>query len=293
MNERKKHVIIKAHQLFVEKGFQATSIQDILDDSGISKGTFYNYFPSKNELLMAIFRYLNERINHERNELLMGRDPSDIEIFVQQLELQMFFNQRNKMISLFEEVFESNDPTLKQFLKRSQLLHLRWIYKRFLDIFGLNKQPYLLDCAIIFMGILHHNIHFQFMANEASGNIKKVIRYTVDRIVRIVEEVESAGAQLLDPTILEKWIPECKTSNQGFEQRLHESVLILKKLNENSIKNIELLNFILEEVLNSKKPRTFLIESALYSLKENPDAVWQTEVKKLEQITQEICNTYV
>ena len=291
MNERKKHVIIKAHQLFVEKGFQATSIQDILDYSGISKGTFYNYFSSKNELLMAIFRYLNDRIDHERNELLLGKAPSDIEIFIQQLELQMAFNQRNKMISLFEEVFESNDPTLKQFLKRSQLLYLRWIYKRFLDIFGHNKQPYLLDCSVMFMGILHHNIHFLFMANEPGGNIKKVIRYTVERIVKIADEVESTGAQLLDPMLLEKWLPECKTTNQGFEQRLHECVLSLKKLNENSLKNIELLDFILEEILNSKTPRTFLIDSAVTSLKENLGAAWQIELKKLEQITLDIFNT--
>ena len=42
MNDRKLHVVNMAHQLFIEKGFQATSIQDILDYSGISKGTFYN-----------------------------------------------------------------------------------------------------------------------------------------------------------------------------------------------------------------------------------------------------------
>ena len=56
MNDRKQHVIKMAHQLFIEKGFQATSIQDILDYSGISKGTFYNYFSSKSELLIAIFK---------------------------------------------------------------------------------------------------------------------------------------------------------------------------------------------------------------------------------------------
>ena len=61
MNDRKQHVINKAHQLFIDKGFQATSIQDILDYSGISKGTFYNYFSSKNELLIAIFTNQNKK----------------------------------------------------------------------------------------------------------------------------------------------------------------------------------------------------------------------------------------
>src|SRR5919206_2043744 len=121
MNERKQHVINKAHQLFIDKGFQATSIQEIIDYSGISKGTFYNYFSSKNELLMAIFTSLGQQIDQERNKLLIGQDPADIEIFIQQLELQMDFNRRNKLLTLFEEVFVSNDPSLKQFLKRFQL----------------------------------------------------------------------------------------------------------------------------------------------------------------------------
>ncbi|MFP3340850.1 TetR/AcrR family transcriptional regulator, partial [Micrococcus sp. SIMBA_131] len=58
MNDRKQHVIKMAHQLFIERGFQSTSIQDILEYSGISKGTFYNYFSSKNELLIALFKAL-------------------------------------------------------------------------------------------------------------------------------------------------------------------------------------------------------------------------------------------
>ncbi len=56
MNNRKQQVVKNAHHLFfVEKGFQAISIQDIIDYSGISKGTFYNYFSSKNELLTSCF----------------------------------------------------------------------------------------------------------------------------------------------------------------------------------------------------------------------------------------------
>lgn len=117
MNDRKQHVINVAHQLFIEKGFQATSIQEILEYSGISKGTFYNYFSSKNELLLAIFHSLHEKLEMERNKLLIGQDPSDIEIFIKQIELQMKLNKQNKLFALFEEVFVSNDSEFKDFFK--------------------------------------------------------------------------------------------------------------------------------------------------------------------------------
>ncbi|MGA9227687.1 MAG: helix-turn-helix domain-containing protein, partial [Mesobacillus sp.] len=70
MNDRKQLVIDKAHDLFIEKGYQATSLQEILEYSGISKGTFYNYFSSKNELLIAIFKNTYQKIEKERQELI-------------------------------------------------------------------------------------------------------------------------------------------------------------------------------------------------------------------------------
>ena len=37
-------------QLFEQKDFSETSIQDICDGPGVTKGTFYYYFTSKEEL---------------------------------------------------------------------------------------------------------------------------------------------------------------------------------------------------------------------------------------------------
>src|SRR5690625_2574123 len=41
-------------QLFEEKGFSQTSIQDIVEVLDVTKGTFYYYFSSKEQLLMDI-----------------------------------------------------------------------------------------------------------------------------------------------------------------------------------------------------------------------------------------------
>jgi AcrR family transcriptional regulator len=292
MNDRKEQVIEKAHQLFIEKGFQDTSIQDILNDSGISKGTFYNYFSSKNELLMAIFNSLNRKIDKERNDLLIGQDPSNIEIFIQQIELQMAFNQRNKLITLFEEVFVSNDPTLKEFLKRAQIMQLRWTYNRLVDIFDRSKAPYLLDCAIMFTGMLHHNIHFYFLTNQSDANIKPVIRYTVGRLEKLVDEVKKSGIHLFEPEIFGRWLPNDHKSGHALNKKLYSSVLALKKClsnGKNQLKHLELLDFIQEEILQSKTPRKFLIKSALSSLAEDAGTSCRTELQKLEQIIKDFC----
>lgn len=47
----------KALYLFAEKGFEATSVQQITDECGISKGAFYLSFKSKDELILALIDY--------------------------------------------------------------------------------------------------------------------------------------------------------------------------------------------------------------------------------------------
>src|SRR6476660_7649411 len=112
MKDRKKHVIKTAHQLFMDKGYQATSVQDILEGSGISKGTFYNYFTSKSELLIAIFKNLQLEIEKEKNEILIGHNPADFEIFIKQINVDIQHNRKNKLFFFFYEVFISKEPDL-------------------------------------------------------------------------------------------------------------------------------------------------------------------------------------
>jgi hypothetical protein len=52
--ESKKRIIDAAEKLFSEKGYQATSVQDVLDALSISKGGFYHYFETKMDLLAAV-----------------------------------------------------------------------------------------------------------------------------------------------------------------------------------------------------------------------------------------------
>ncbi len=43
-----------ARPLFLRKGYGGTTIDDIVDEAGVSRGSFYTYFPSKRDLLLAI-----------------------------------------------------------------------------------------------------------------------------------------------------------------------------------------------------------------------------------------------
>ncbi|MEH7080764.1 TetR/AcrR family transcriptional regulator [Bacillus velezensis] len=286
MNDRKQRVVKIAHELFIEKGYQATSIQDILEYSGISKGTFYNYFSSKSDLLIALFQMIYSKLEQERNELLIGQEPSNINIFIKQMELILQTNRNNKLFTLFEEVIFINDIDLKHFIKQGNFKMLNWLYSRFLDIFGDSKEPYLLDCAIMFIGILHHNIKYYDLAEELDLSVHEVVKYSVERVVKIVEEVSLSGVQLIKPEVLKNWVPACKTS-VTIQQELNDFICKMKKKLiqcEEQAKYQELLEFIHNECNHTKNPRKFLIESTLSTLNKAQSFFGEKELQKLHQL---------
>lgn len=52
-----------ALQLFVEKGFHATSVSEIALNAGVAKGLLYNYYESKEALLGELFSDLMEKVS--------------------------------------------------------------------------------------------------------------------------------------------------------------------------------------------------------------------------------------
>ena len=53
---KNRQAIIEAGiQTFIAKGVAETTVRDIIRSTGLASGTFYNYFKSKEDVLVAIF----------------------------------------------------------------------------------------------------------------------------------------------------------------------------------------------------------------------------------------------
>lgn len=290
INKRKEQVIHKAHELFIEKGYHATSIQDILNHSRISKGSFYNYFPSKADLFKAVFTSIHDQLEEGRNSLLIGQYPSDIKIFAEQIQLVMKINKKNKLLQLVEDALVSNDPDLITFIKKTKFSLLTWVYERFLHIFPADKKPYLLDGAIIFNGILQNMLQINSAMNEVITS-EQIINYCTTLIQTIVEEVSQRGIQLISPDHVDKLLPASEYTD-FFNNDLSFATISLKKIIERSFapgdanltNYLKLLYFIQEEIMNNKEPRQFLIESALLSLRTCPNLNETKEFKHYQDV---------
>ncbi|KAA0761756.1 TetR/AcrR family transcriptional regulator [Bacillus sp. SH5-2] len=61
--ERRKEILETAERLFITKGYTKTTVNDILKEIGIAKGTFYHYFKSKEEVMdEIIMRIIKEDV---------------------------------------------------------------------------------------------------------------------------------------------------------------------------------------------------------------------------------------
>ena len=96
----------KAIKLFAEKGFENTTIQEIADSAGIGKGTVYEYFKTKEDILKEVSREFFTGFDISMINSLSGTDPvekltgmvnefismaeSNEDLFIVYLELWLF-----------------------------------------------------------------------------------------------------------------------------------------------------------------------------------------------------------
>src|SRR5262249_9521170 len=52
-NEIRERLFRSALELFAVRGFPNTTVEDITEAADVGKGTFFNYFPSKDHILLA------------------------------------------------------------------------------------------------------------------------------------------------------------------------------------------------------------------------------------------------
>jgi AcrR family transcriptional regulator len=54
LDARREHILSAARRCFLREGFHSTSMQDLFAEAGLSSGAVYRYFPSKDDMIIAI-----------------------------------------------------------------------------------------------------------------------------------------------------------------------------------------------------------------------------------------------
>jgi AcrR family transcriptional regulator len=78
---RPQELLAAALDLFVERGYAATRLEDVAARAGVSKGTLYLYFANKEELFKAVVRENMVPVLGEAEEILVGYTGHTADLF--------------------------------------------------------------------------------------------------------------------------------------------------------------------------------------------------------------------
>lgn len=105
-DERRNEILDTAEALFLTKGYDKTTINDILKTIGIAKGTFYHYFKSKEEVMDAVIIRVVEQDILIAKEIAGNKKLSASTRIIQFFLTQSSDNntQKNEMVEQFSKV---------------------------------------------------------------------------------------------------------------------------------------------------------------------------------------------
>ncbi|RWZ58240.1 TetR/AcrR family transcriptional regulator [Halobacillus fulvus] len=119
---RKEKILETSIELFGKKGFQETSIQDIVSANDLTKGSFYYYFKSKEDVLVYIHERFINHLLHEQEMIIESATSNreKLEAVVKMLIANIRTNGNSAMV-FFREMRHLSEERTEQILpKRHQ-----------------------------------------------------------------------------------------------------------------------------------------------------------------------------
>lgn len=154
----KGRIVNAAWRLFYEQGYEDTTVEEIIEESGTSKGSFYHYFEGKDALLSSLSFLLDEKYN-------TLQDSMDSEM-----------NSYDKLLYLNQELFDMIENSISMELL-ARLLSSQLITHGNVHLLDHNRMYYRLLRKIVSEG-------------QAKGEL--ITSVTVNDIVKTYAMMERA-----------------------------------------------------------------------------------------------------
>ena len=107
--ETRERIVRSALHLFSEHGVAATTVEDITNAADIGKGTFFNYFPSKEDILAHLCQLQMGKIRELVSSAANSTDPMELVLYELSMTLVAEFSRSPTLVqSILAAVFSSD-----------------------------------------------------------------------------------------------------------------------------------------------------------------------------------------
>ncbi|TQR44468.1 TetR/AcrR family transcriptional regulator [Paenibacillus popilliae] len=279
MPEKKKQILLSAMKLFASKGFVQTTMQEVASFCKMSKGSVYQYFSSKDELLLNIFMYQAKLLEDRLLMLEREKQPNPRERLLSKIRVYIhIWNEHPEFIKMQmrDNTAQTTSKELREHMQQMSKFNVETLMESLQDIYGEQFSPYLLDGATLLSSLIFTYMYMKLFDNIPI-ELDNLSRYIVTIMDYVAEGMLKHGPE-----------PILNGSMFGFgdeehlkPKQLHPLVLV-KQLRE-AVENMDIDSTekeswnkqdvldsiqVLEEELLQVRPRKVIMLGMLSNLKE-------------------------
>ena len=144
-NQKRKKILDKAWELFRKNGYEETKVEDITRELGVSKGSFYTYFKTKDEVLYEILERIKKENEERISKINVNQEPSKIleDYVISKMNYIVKLLNNMKISSINRNLSNSK---LKNFFEELKKVSIEFIKKNIVEKFNkINGNKYNLE----------------------------------------------------------------------------------------------------------------------------------------------------
>lgn len=193
MEDQRQQIIDTALDAFKKYGIKSVSIDDLSRNLGMSKKTFYQYFPGKNELVGAVLHQKNDNSMRMAHQYMDGKSAIEC--------IRLLMQMHSKVSDVHKEPAFAHD--LRKYYPQQYKQHIREVHASTKEILmrhlqqGKEEGVYREDLDVETCAVMYSIIQQAFMRNQDeihSVSPRRLVRFTMESFFRSI--ISDKGAEL-------------------------------------------------------------------------------------------------
>ncbi len=288
MSDKKQKIMEASVKLFSEKGYHATSIQQIADTLGIAKGALYFYFNSKEDLLVYICKYYMNVFVKEFEWMMSDPDKHPRDKLARQIVLksEQFSNNRDFITMFMNERFEVNAEIHKLIIMfKAKMLFAT--QRCIIELYGVEVEPFSYDAAILFESMSDGYLGLT-MLHQLQLDVNEISLNLVERLDDIVKGMLNSERKPVVTTriideIMRTYQLELKLNKEVLDEiQVIRSVLVELILEPEILTEVHSSLEVLESEFDNDEPQIVLIKGMIALLKSFKISEIKKSIAKIE-----------
>ncbi len=195
LKTKEQDIIEAAVRLFSEKGYTATSVDEIAKESGMAKASFYKFFQSKEDVLIATVKEHGRTISETIERLYAATDQPPEKRLASFIDLQLNSVLESKIHSIMVSLHD------KSILQNEKLLHAclqieyqtnQWCTDCLNQIYGPRVDAFVYDVIFMVRAMLMQfmflpiiGIRPQLPAHELGDMLTKLVDQMINNMIQM------------------------------------------------------------------------------------------------------------